>query len=174
MFKNLNNRFFLITGLIIIAAISRLVEHPANFSPIMAIAIFAAATFDNKRIAILIPFLAMGLSDLFLGFHLISFFVYLSFALALLIGFYIKNRIKLANIILATLTGSIAFFVITNYGAWLTDPIYQPLSLESLSRCYYLAIPFFRNALLGDFTYITVLFGAYALAGKYLPVFSKR
>jgi hypothetical protein len=52
--------------------------------------------------------------------------------------------------------------------------MYQPLSLESLTRCYTLAIPFFRNSLLGDLTYVTVLFGSYALAGKYVPALAKK
>lgn len=174
MLKNLNNRFFLIAGLIILAAITRLIDHPANFSPILAIALFAGATIENKWFALLIPFLAMALSDFIIGFHLISVFVYFSFGIALMIGFYLRNRLKPSNVLLATLTGSVIFFIITNFGSWLTSPMYQPLSFESLTRCYTLAIPFFRNSLLGDLTYVTVLFGSFALAGKYVPVFSKK
>jgi len=171
MTQNNNFSFFAAAGLVILAAFVRLIDHPANVSPIMAIAIFSGAYFSNKRFALLIPIGAMLLSDLFLGYYLVSVFVYAGFALGIFIGYLIKSGVKIQNVFIASLTGSLVFFVITNFGSWLTDPMYQPLTWDSLVSCYALAIPFFRNTLLGDLAYITVLFGSYALAEKYIPAF---
>ncbi|MFC2131388.1 DUF6580 family putative transport protein [Bacteroidota bacterium] len=173
MNKNNYTRFAALAGLIFIAALTRLIDHPANISPIMAIAIFGGAYFSDKRLAFILPLLAMALSDLILGFYLISMFVYLSFGLGIFLGFALKNRIKVRNVFFAALSGSVLFFLITNLGSWLTDPMYQPLSIESLIRCYELAIPFFRNTLIGDMAYVTALFGSFALAEKYVPVLQK-
>lgn len=171
-----NNYLKILTmaGLIFLAAFSRLVAHPANISPIMAIALFGGAYFEDKRLAFLLPLLAMALSDVFLGFYMVSIFVYISFGIGLLIGFILRKRVKMQNVILASLAGSIVFFLITNFGSWLTDPMYQPLNFESLARCYTLAIPFFRNTLLGDMGYIAVLFSCYALAERFVPALSSR
>jgi hypothetical protein len=56
-------------GLILAAALSRLIPHPPNFSPIEASALFAGAYLLDRRAAVLVPILAMLLSDLVLGFH---------------------------------------------------------------------------------------------------------
>jgi hypothetical protein len=170
MTQNNNIRFFAIAGLVILAALLRLIDHPANVSPIMAIAIFSGVYFSDKRFALLIPIGAMLLSDLFLGYYLVSIFVYAGFGTGIIIGYLLKSRVKIQNVILASIAGSMLFFLITNFGSWLTDPMYQPLTVESLIRCYGLAIPFFRNTLLGDMAYVTVLFGSFALAEKYIPV----
>jgi len=172
--SKINTRYFLLAGLIVLAALTRLIDHPANISPIMAIAIFGGALFDNKKIAFIAPLAAMFLSDLFLGFSLISLFVYSAFILGIFIGFMIKNNLKVRNIIIASLSGSVIFFLITNFGSWMIDPMYQPLSIESLMRCYTLAIPFFRNTLIGDVVYVAVLFGSYSLATRFLPLTEAR
>lgn len=168
--SKINTRFVLLAGLIVLAALTRLIDHPANVSPIMAIAIFGGALFDNKKIAFIAPLAAMMLSDIILGFSLISIFVYSAFIVGILIGLALKHKVKVRNIIIASLSGSVIFFLITNFGSWMIDPMYQPLSIESLMRCYTLAIPFFRNTLLGDIIYVAVLFGSYSLATRLLPL----
>ncbi len=172
--KQNNKLLIMISGLVLLAALTRLIDHPANFTPIMAIAIFSGTYIQDKKFAILIPITAMIISDLFLGFYTISIFVYLSLILGVLIGKLIQNRVKFTNIILSLFAGSMIFFIITNFASWLLDPMYQPLSFESLQRCYYLAIPFYRNAIFGDIFYGLVLFSAYNLSYKYLPVFNEK
>jgi len=58
-----NLRFATISGLILLAALSRLLPHPPNFAPITAIALFGGAYFTNKRLAFLVPIIVMVLSD---------------------------------------------------------------------------------------------------------------
>ncbi|MBC8101141.1 MAG: hypothetical protein H7Z41_00955, partial [Cytophagales bacterium] len=55
--------------LIVLAALSRLLPHPPNFTPVAAMALFGAAMLPDKRLALLAPLAALLLSDLFLGFY---------------------------------------------------------------------------------------------------------
>ena len=53
--------------IIILAAIMRLIPHPPNFTPIIAMGLFSGYCIKNKTIAILLPIMAMFFSDLFLN-----------------------------------------------------------------------------------------------------------
>ena len=57
----------LLGGMIVLAALSRLLPHPPNFSPVEAIALFGGAYFANRWAAVWVPLVAMFLSDLALG-----------------------------------------------------------------------------------------------------------
>ena len=140
-----NKKQLVIVSIIIIAAVLRLLPHLPNVTPITAMALFSGVYFTNKRYAFLIPLLAMFISDIYLGFSWISLFVYAGFVLVGYIG-YTSKKIRFTTILL----GSVSFFVITNFGVWL---IGYPKTIDGLVECYTLAIPFFRNSLLGDFFY---------------------
>jgi hypothetical protein len=49
--------------LILLAAISRVVMYPHNFSPMIGMAIFGGAIIKDKRLAFALPLLSMLLSD---------------------------------------------------------------------------------------------------------------
>lgn len=148
---------------ILAAAVLRLLPHPANFAPIAALALFGG-TYLNKKYALGIPLLAVLVSDYFIGFYepWVMFSVYLSFLLIGLIGLWLKKHKKLSYIFGATLLGSILFFILTNFAVWAATPWY-PKSLAGLSECYLLALPFFRNTILGDLFYVGTMFGLYEL-----------
>ncbi len=153
---------------LILAAVSlRVARHygiinlPPNFAPIAAIALFSAVYLPKKQ-ALIIPILAMIIADIFIGFYnpAIMIFVYLSFVLTSVLGLYIKKNKSWANILGGSLLASILFFLITNFAVWAFSRIY-PQTLTGLLTCYTMAIPFFRNTLLGNVFYVTVMFGAY-------------
>ena len=48
-----------LSGLIVLAALSRLLPHPPNFSPVEAIALFGGAYFASRQWALVVPLLAM-------------------------------------------------------------------------------------------------------------------
>ncbi|MBW7887943.1 MAG: hypothetical protein H3C35_06235 [Bacteroidetes bacterium] len=152
--------------LILLAAFSRLLPHPLNFTPVMAIALFGGMYFD-KRFAVVIPFAALVLSDLFLGFYGEIFWVYGSFIAVAAIGMWLKNHKSVSMIAGTTLAGSILFFAVTNFGVWLSGYQTYPKTLEGLLACYTAAIPFFRNSLAGDFFYVAVLFGIFELSLRF-------
>ena len=94
----------------------------------------------------------MFIGDLFLGFHSTMFFTYICLAVAVLIGLNIK-RFSFAEILLGGLSSSLAFFIITNFGAWLTLEMYEK-NLSGLLQSYVLAIPFFHSTLISTLLYL--------------------
>lgn len=146
---------------IVAAVILRLLPHLPNFAPIAALALFGG-TYLNKKYALMVPLLAMLVSDYFIGFYdyWVMLSVYGSFLIIGLIGLWLRRHKNLSNIIGATLAGSILFFVITNFAVWAATPWY-PKNFAGLSECYLLALPFFRNTILGDLFYVGTMFGLY-------------
>ena len=59
----------IIPAIIIFAALTRLMPHPPNFTPIIAMGLFGGAYLKDKRWALMLPVVGMLLADLFLGFH---------------------------------------------------------------------------------------------------------
>jgi hypothetical protein len=72
---------------------------------------------------------------------------------------------------LATLAGSIQFFVVTNFACWV---LWYPHTAAGLVACYVAAVPFFQNTLLGDAVFVAVLFGAMAFAEARFPAIHER
>ncbi|HUN64566.1 MAG TPA: DUF6580 family putative transport protein [Bacteroidota bacterium] len=159
-------RYVVIFALILLAAFSRLIPHPANFTPITAIALFSAA-YLGRRIALIIPVAALLLSDYVIGFYGGMFWVYGSFLAIAAIGFLLRNGRSVPRILGATLSGSVLFFVVTNFGVWYSDRLY-PRTGAGLAACYAAGIPFFRNTLAGDLFFVTSIFGLYYLAERFL------
>jgi hypothetical protein len=157
--------FLLAVLLIGFAALSRFVPHPDNFTPIAAMALFGGVYFD-KRYAFVVPLAAMVVSDYFIGFHNTIPYVYGSFVLTGLIGIWLKNHKSLGWIVGASLSSSVLFFVVTNFGVWVSGG--YPQSFAGLVECYVAAIPFFRNTVLGDLLYVAVLFSLYESALHFL------
>jgi len=138
-----------------------------NVAPIGAMALFGAAYFRNKTLAFIVPMGAMLLTDLFIGFHNVMPFVYGAFLATSMIGLLLRNNVKVGTLLLAGLASSILFFLVTNFGVWATMP--GPKNLATLMVTYELGLPFFRYTLLGDFIFISVLFGGFALLQQRVP-----
>lgn len=156
-----NKKQIIIISFILVAAILRVLPHFPNVTPITAMALFSGVYFTQKKYAFIIPLLAMFLSDLFLGFSTISIFVYLAFILVGYIGVSSK-KMNIKTILLS----SVSFFVITNFGVWL---IGYPNTLNGFIECYTLALPFFRNSLIGDFVFSGIMYyGFEFVSNKYL------
>lgn len=144
--------------IILLAVFARIIPHPPNFVPIGGLALFSGANYKKKS-AIVIPLLAMFLSDIFLGFHKTMPYVYVSFIIIFFIGRLIKNN-KWQSIFMASLISSVLFFVITNFGVWETGTMYQK-NLAGLMQSYAFGIPFFRNTLISDLFYSFSFFYGY-------------
>ncbi|MDB5184976.1 MAG: hypothetical protein JWN38_784 [Candidatus Saccharibacteria bacterium] len=150
--------------LITIGVMLRILPHPANFAPITAIALFGGAVLP-KKVAVWVPLVAMMVSDAFIGFYQLMPLIW---ACYLLIALASSQWLRSGNLytgVTLTAAASIFFFVITNFGVWLTSGMYSH-TWSGLVSCYTLALPFFRNTFLSDVVYTAVLFGAYALATR--------
>ena len=163
--QNLKIQIITVSAIIFALAVFRLLPHLPNVSPVAAMALFGGAYFADKRMAFIIPFVALFLSDLILGLHNSMIFVYAGFALTVAIGFMLQKRVTITNTAFAVVASSVMFFLLTNFGAWMTSGLYVK-SAEGLMQAYAAGIPFFQNSLLGNAVYAAVIFGGYHLLKK--------
>ncbi|MGD9984717.1 MAG: DUF6580 family putative transport protein [Porticoccaceae bacterium] len=143
---------------IVIAAFTRLLPHPPNFSPVMALALFSGAALRDWRLALLVPLAAMLMADLWLGFHATMVFVYLGMALTVWAGRWLGARRRPLLLLAAGMAGASLFFLVSNAGVWLTQDIY-PATGAGLAACYLAALPFFHQTVLATLVYGALLFG---------------
>jgi hypothetical protein len=191
--KRLNLRFWGLLAAIAVAAASRLIVYAVpqdaplraflwNFTPIFGIALFGASHFARRWSAFVIPLAAMAVSDVILHVSGLArlytpeqfmnqTITYVFAVIAVFLGLGLRGSRSAPAIAGATIFNSVAFFLGSNFVYWLTpDPAFSyPHTLEGLFQCYFVALPFFRNGLMGDLFYVTVLFGGWALAERRLP-----
>jgi len=184
--NNSKLQFVVIALMIVLAAISRIIPHPPNFSPIGGMALFGAAYFTKKYWAFIVPLFALWFSDLLMnntiyaqyyeGFTLfgsINMWVYLPMILIAAFGIFFLKKINPIKLIGAGFAASIIFFLVSNFGVWMMGIMY-PKTLSGLMACYGAGIPFlsnfngaehffFINTLAGDLFYTAALFGTYEL-----------
>jgi hypothetical protein len=128
-------------------------------------------------LALWVPLLVMIASDLLIGPHSLFWLVWGCFFLVSVIGIAIRPAISgsasggkdtgLGKIFLATIAGSVLFFVLTNLGVFLFQNMYAK-NMAGLIDCYIMALPFFRNSVLGDLFFSFCLFGVFFLAKSIL------
>ena len=164
-------------SIIVFAVILRLIPHPPNIAPIGALALFGGF-YLNRKYSLIVPVAAMFLSDIFLGFHSTMPFVYLSFLLTGFIALNLREKRSINTVASATLVSSFLFFFITNLGVFLVSGLY-PKTMQGFIDCFVLAIPFFRNSLIGDLLYVSLFFGSFEfisnlLKEKYGYLYKKR
>jgi hypothetical protein len=169
-------KFILIT--LVVVALSRLIPHIPNFTPIGAIALFSGTYILSRRLSFLLPLGVLLFSDILLelvygnGFYRDMVFVYGSFAIVVTLGFLLRGREQRQTIMVASLCSSIIFFFITNFGTWLMYDLY-PKTGSGLISCYIAGIPFFKGTVMGDLFYSLLLFGSYALAKWRYPALAR-
>jgi len=148
-------------AMVVLCAAARLLPHPWNFTPLMAIGLFSGYHARKAATGILVTLSALVLSDLVLGFSKGFWFVYAAALVAVLFGRITQNR-GLSAIAAGALGSSLSFFLITNFMVWATGTMY-PLTSTGLAACFTAAIPFYQNQFAGDVFYTLALFGGYAL-----------
>ena len=151
-------------GILAIGFLARLAPHPANVTPVAALALFGGSMLPAGW-AVALPLATLVASDVAIGLHHVIAFTWLSFAATGLLGRWIARRPAAGRIVAASLIASVGFFLVTNFGVWwLGDGgRMYPRTLEGLWTCYVAAVPFFRNSLIGDLAYTAGLFGLYAM-----------
>ena len=154
-------------GLILVGlgVLFTVLPHPDNFTPVMAIALFSGVVLA-PRIALVVPLIVMIASDLIIGPHALYPLTWGSFFLVSLLGAAIRKNAKIKQIFFGTLGGSILFYLVTNLGVFVFQNMYEK-SLSGLVQCYVMALPFFRNSLLGDLFFSGIFFGVFAIVKHY-------
>ena len=162
----MNIRFSAIVSIILVLAIYRVVPHPPNVSPVAAMALFGGAYFADRKLAFIIPLFALVVSDLIIGLHDTLPFVYGAFAITVMAGIWLRDKLSLMSIAGTALASSLLFFVVTNFGVWLFNQGLYPLTFEGLLQSYVAGIPFYSNTLIGDLFFTALLFGGFHLLEK--------
>ena len=163
---------------IVLAAFSRILPHPGNFSPLAAISLIGGMYFTQKYWAILLPLLSVWISDLFINnviyaqyypeftwFYEGFYWQYVSYVLIGLMGLSFKQNLSYFKLIGMSLSGSILFFILSNFGCFIGNDFYTK-DLGGLMLCYTAGLPFFSATVLGDLFYTLSLTIMIVFAGK--------
>ena len=174
--KKLNLQTGILSIIILLAAFTRIMPHPPNFSPIAAIGLFGAAHFAKKWHAFFIPLLGIWLSDLVINNFIYSssdanivwfyngfYWQYTSYIIIIFTGLFIFNKgVSLSKTFGGIVCSSGIFFLVSNFGVWAGSGMYSK-NIAGLISCYIAGIPFMNNTIISDFLFTTVLFGSYYL-----------
>jgi hypothetical protein len=110
------------------------------------------------------------------GFYTGQWLNYLLIAGITLFGFLLK-KINFLKVAAFSLTGSILFFLASNFVVWLGGGGFgRPKTFDGLMMCYYDGLAFLRdyglvngfygNLFIGDLFFCTLLFGSYYLINR--------
>ena len=147
-------------GIVLLASLSRLLPHPPNFTPILALALFSGSLVKGRVTAVVASLGAMLISDLVVGLHGTMPYVYAAVAASALLGRTLMHKSSAASYVLLGSLSSLTFFMLSNLGVWLQGGGYAP-TFEGLTACYVAAIPFFKNTLSSTLIYVFGIFYAH-------------
>lgn len=159
-------------ALVILGAFARLIPHPANFAPLGAIAIFSGL-FLPRKLALWLPLVALFVSDVFIGFYMWEIMVTVYASILLTTFMATKISPKFAPVTGLTLAGAIFFFLTTNAAVWAFGTMYTH-NFTGLIQSYTMALPFFRNSLMGDLFFTGILVGSYQIITLAIKNFQLR
>ena len=152
-----------------IVLLFRIIPHPPNFTPVIVLSLNLPVIFGIWSI----PFCILGfaITDYFIGFHSLMFWTWGALAFT---GYTSKFCNKIYSRIVLSFIGAITFFVISNFGVWISGTLYE-ISVQGLLNCYIMAIPFFTNTLLSTI-FFAVIFELFILSKFYylIPNFNKK
>jgi hypothetical protein len=151
----------------VLALVIRFVPHIMNFSPLGAALLFVGANRPKKEwpavLGVALVADALLTTQVYhLPVRWDTFASIFYYAAALFIGSLLANKVNVVRVVAASLSGSIAFFLISNALAWITLAMYTK-DFAGLIHAYVLGLPFFRATMTGDLIYSAVMFGTPAL-----------
>ena len=170
MFGNyLIKNFVVFISCVGIVLLFRIIPHPPNFTPVIALSLYLPFIFGIWSI----PFCILGfaITDYFIGFHSLLLWTWGALAFT---GYTSKFCNKIYSRIVLSFIGAITFFAISNFGVWISGTLYE-ISVQGLLNCYIMAIPFFTNTLLST-VFFAVVFELFILSKFYylVPNFNKK
>ncbi len=165
-FNKIDKKYLLILFIlfVFIGVISRIVDHIPNFTPIVGIALFLSY-ISNYKISSIFVICTLFISNLILGYEFdnVQLSVYLGLIIPSLLGQFLNKKtgfLKYYNIFWMSLFSSTFFYLITNFAVWLWSGMYTN-DFQGLMLCYIMAIPFYKNTILGDLFSSFLVFGIY-------------
>jgi uncharacterized protein DUF6580 len=154
----------LVAFLIALDVVARLMPHAPGFLPVAASGLFAARVLRIPVLAIVVPVVAMILSDVALPSEdwRVQAVGFAAIAIPAILGIATRRWNTLLPTIATVVVSSILFFVLSNGAVWAFSGMY-PLTLPGLTQCYVAALPFLEKTMLGDLCWSGVLFGGFWL-----------
>jgi len=148
---------------ILLAVAVRFLPHPWMFTPVVGALLFFGAPGPRRQLWAALALL-IG-SDLVLtkfvyhyAFVWDQLVIFGWYAAILWLGTALGRNPKIVTQIGAALTGSVSFFLVTNFTSWLVGTLPYPRNLSGLLSSYGLGLPFFRHAVEGDLLFTIVMF----------------
>lgn len=153
-----------------LAVAVRFMPHPFNATPVMASLLYFGARGPRRQWWIPLAILAVAdfvltkyhYSYAFTWDHFVTFAWY---GAILWLGTKLREHVRPLPVVGASLTGSVSFFLISNFAAWAAWTDMYPRTFNGLLAAYAAGLPFFRRGVEGDLFFTCVLFGLSALAG---------
>ena len=160
---------------LIFAIAFRFMPHPMAFTPVGAALLFFGARGSRRQLWV--PLALLAASDVVLTtlvyrypFSWDHFVTWAWYAGMVGLGTTLKGNAGPVRILGIALTGSVSFFLISNFAVWAAWQMY-PRTFAGLLTCYAAGVPFFRHAVVGDLLFTAVMFGTpvllSAVAGKW-------
>ena len=173
---NTKSNTFLAIVLIIIGSCARLIPHLPNFTPTETIAIFGAAYLGRTWLPYFIPVVTMYFADFIInntvarsffpnhdGLVLWSnymLFNIIAIMLIVLIAQKVLNKINFKNVMIAAIVSSVVFYLITNFGSWVSLTSIYSKDFTGLMSSYVAGLPFLRTTLISNLLFSGVIFGS--------------
>ena len=163
--KSSSPMFWTAVGFLAVGTLARFIPHPYNMTPLTAMALFAGAWLPAP-VAFLLGVGALFVGDVALGWVAQNLMGYVAIGVTVLLGLGLRPGRRPVAIAGGTLSGSLLFFLLSNFGVWLEGLLY-PRTWEGLIACYVAGIPFYRHQLAGDAVFAALLFGGFALVCRW-------
>jgi hypothetical protein len=153
---------------------ARLLPHAPGFMPVAASALFAGRMLRIPALAVIVPLLAMALSNAALPSEdwRIALVLFAAMAVPALVGMLSRRYRGAVAIGAAMVSCSLFFFAASNFAVWAFSGLYA-LDLQGLTECYVAALPFLDKTVLGDLFWTAILFGG-AWAVQRGPALARR
>jgi len=145
--------------------LSRMITDIPNFTATIALVMFTGYLIQNRLLSILIVLTSQVVSDLYLGIYSSMIFVYAAYISIVLLSPIIMNKINTKSVIFSSIISPSIFFIISNFGVWLTGSMYT-FNLSGLITCYVAGIPFFDESLISTILFALTIFSIMKLIRK--------
>ena len=145
--------------------LSRMITDIPNFTATIALVMFTGYLIQNRLLSILIVLTSQVVSDLYLGIYSSMIFVYAAYISIVLLSPIIMNKINTKSVIFSSIISPSIFFIISNFGVWLTGSMYT-FNLSGLITCYVAGIPFFDESLISTILFALTIFSIMKLITK--------
>jgi hypothetical protein len=169
---------------LLFAAGTRLIPHVDNFTPMEAVSLFGAAYFSRKWWAFLAPVLIMYITDFVINntvarpffpqtegiIWFSNYMIYntLAYIGITILGITFLQKVTASRVVVLSLISSVLFFLITNFGTWMSEISMYPRSFSGLMMSYAAGLPFFRTSVLSTLVFSVMMFGSFFILKRYI------